>query len=93
MQRVRRTFLAVNAVPLAIGLVLSCATALGGVAVYGRLSLGLVWGFLQLGLFVASAWWFEDRSTRLSGSDERPLPSGPPAAGGSTASRASEAGW
>ena len=34
------------------------------VSVHGHLTLGLVWGILQCGLFVASAWWYETQSTR-----------------------------
>ncbi|WP_406864221.1 hypothetical protein ABZO31_28795 [Streptomyces sp. HUAS MG47] len=62
-RRVRRTFLALNAVLLGVGVVLSCSTTLTGITVYGRLTLGVVWGVLQLGVFLGSVWWYEDRST------------------------------
>ncbi|MER7536932.1 hypothetical protein ABTX77_19455 [Streptomyces sp. NPDC097704] len=69
---VRRTFLAVNAVPLGIGVVLSCSTALTAVRVYGRLTLGVVWAFLQLTLFLGSVWWYEGRADDLDDPGERP---------------------
>ncbi|MEU9859493.1 hypothetical protein AB0D99_01370 [Streptomyces sp. NPDC047971] len=65
-RHVRRTFLTLNAVPLGIGVVLSCSTALTAVQVYGRLTLGVVWGLVQLAVFLGSVWWYEDRSTRLA---------------------------
>jgi hypothetical protein len=86
-RHVRRAFLVVNAVPLAIGVVLSCSTALSGTHVYGRLTLGVVWSVLQLGVFLVSVWWHETRSERLSGLVQRP-PAG--TAGGSFAR---ERGW
>ncbi|MFF7441528.1 hypothetical protein [Streptomyces sp. NPDC008122] len=51
--------------------------------VYGRLTLGLVRGILQLALLVAGAWWYEDRSTRFGDSLEpsRAAPSAAPAGG------------
>ncbi|MEU9294378.1 hypothetical protein [Streptomyces sp. NPDC048266] len=58
--------------PLGIGVVLSCSTALTAVQVYGRLTLGVVWGVLQLVVFLGSVWWYEDRSTRLCGPGQRP---------------------
>ncbi|MFI8510120.1 hypothetical protein ACIGHB_03220 [Streptomyces sp. NPDC085460] len=33
--------------------------------VYGKLTLGVVWGFLQGTLLVVTAWLYEDRSARL----------------------------
>ncbi|PVC76138.1 hypothetical protein DBP18_05165 [Streptomyces sp. CS081A] len=80
MPRVRRTFLTVNAAPLATGVVLSCSTSLSGVHVYGRLTLGLVWGTLQLGVFLAAVGWYEARSTRMCDPGDQDLPSGRPAA-------------
>jgi hypothetical protein len=65
-------FLIVNAVPLGIGVVLSCSTALTAVQVYGRLTLGVVWGVLQLVVFLGSVWWYEDRSTRLCEPGQQP---------------------
>ncbi|MEV5850432.1 hypothetical protein AB0M32_51620 [Streptomyces sp. NPDC051985] len=73
--RAQRAFLVVNGVPFAIGAVLSCFTDVPGVAVHGKLTLGLVWGTLQCALFVASAWWLEVRSTRTSDPVERSLAS------------------
>ncbi|MEW5654105.1 hypothetical protein [Streptomyces cinereoruber] len=64
-RHVRRTFLAVNAVPLGIGAALSCSTALTAIQVYGRLTLGVVWAALQLGVFLGSVWWYESRAARL----------------------------
>lgn len=74
-RRVRRTFLVVNAAPLVVGVVLSCSTLLSGAHVYGRLTLGLVWGVLQLGVFLAAVGWFEGRSTRLCAPAEQSLKS------------------
>lgn len=70
-RRVRRTFLVVNAAPLFVGVILSCSTVLSGAHVCGRLTLGLVWGVLQLGVFLAAVGWYEGRSTRLCDSAER----------------------
>ncbi|MFG2328133.1 hypothetical protein ACGFMM_00770 [Streptomyces sp. NPDC048604] len=78
---VRRAFLVVNAVPLAIGVMLSCAPVIAGVTVYGQLTLGVVWVFLQLGLFLTSTWWYEDRSTRLCAGVDEDTAGGPPSAG------------
>ncbi|MFF3380476.1 hypothetical protein ACFYXF_46950 [Streptomyces sp. NPDC002680] len=62
--RSQRAFVVVNAVPFMTGIVLSCFTDVPAVSVHGQLTLGLVWGILQCGLFVASAWWYERQSTR-----------------------------
>jgi sulfite exporter TauE/SafE len=62
--RAQRAFVVVNAVPFMTGIMLSCFTDVPAVSVHGHLTLGLVWGILQCGLFVASAWWYETRSTR-----------------------------
>ncbi|MFD5124113.1 hypothetical protein [Streptomyces sp. NPDC058385] len=35
------------------------------VTIYGRLTLGIVWGLVQLTLFIASTWRHENESTRL----------------------------
>ncbi|QES09778.1 hypothetical protein DEJ44_31865 [Streptomyces venezuelae] len=71
-RRVRRTFLVVNAVPLVTGVVLSCSPTLSGAHVHGRLTLGLMGGFLQLGVFLAAVGWYEARSTRLCYPAEQP---------------------
>lgn len=65
VHRAQRAFVAVNLVPFVVGIVLSCFTDVPAVAVYGKLTLGLVWGVLQCVLFVATAWWYENRSTRV----------------------------
>jgi hypothetical protein len=62
--RAQRAFVVVNAVPFTTGILLSCFTDVPAVSVYGHLTLGLVWGILQCGLFVASAWWYETQATR-----------------------------
>ncbi|GAB3009160.1 hypothetical protein GCM10023080_089170 [Streptomyces pseudoechinosporeus] len=62
--RAQRAFVVVNAVPFTTGIALSCFTDVPAVSVHGPLTLGLVWGVLQCGLFVASAWLYETRSTR-----------------------------
>ncbi|MEU6878478.1 hypothetical protein [Streptomyces sp. NPDC046712] len=85
-RHVGRTFLGVNAVPLGIGVALSCSTALTGLHVYGRLTLGVVWCLLQLGVFLGSAWWYENRSTRPCDPGERSPASQPPSA-------VRESGW
>ncbi|MFC8822553.1 hypothetical protein [Streptomyces rochei] len=73
--------------PLAIGVVLSCSTRLSGADMHGRLTLGVVWSVLQLGVFLVSVWWYERRSARLSDYVDR-SPAG--AAGGSSTR---EPGW
>ncbi|MEV0977294.1 hypothetical protein [Streptomyces sp. NPDC049915] len=88
--RAQRVFLAVNAVPLAAGVVLSCDGALAAVPVDGRLTLGIVWGILQLSLFVASTWWYENQATRLCVPLEQSLTSGTPQPGVSGVSPADE---
>ncbi|ROQ35871.1 hypothetical protein EDD98_4950 [Streptomyces sp. PanSC19] len=70
-----RAFLALNAVPLAVGTVLSSFTDVPSVPVYGKLTLGVVWGFLQGTLLVVTAWLHEDRSARLRDPLEQSLTS------------------
>ncbi len=91
-RRVRRAFLVANAVPLATGVVLSCSTTLSGAHVYGRLTLGLMGGILQLGVFLAAVGWYEDRSTWLCDPAEQPLASGRPHAGPVSTSSTRESG-
>lgn len=86
VHRAQRSFLVVNAVPLAAGIVLSSFTDIPAEPVYGQLTLGVVWGILQLGLFVATAWLHETRSTRLCDPIEQSLTSGMPQAETSGAS-------
>jgi hypothetical protein len=63
-RRSQRAFVVVNGGPFLAGITLSCFTDVPTVSVHGHLTLGLVWGILQCGLFVASAWWYETRSRR-----------------------------
>ncbi|MGW8363341.1 hypothetical protein ACWGK1_22550 [Streptomyces wedmorensis] len=87
---IRKTFLVVNAVPLAVGILVSCATALAEITVYGRVTLGVVWGLLQLGVFLGSVWWYESRTTSRCDHADGPPPSGPPR---SAADASLRAGW
>jgi hypothetical protein len=52
----------VNALPLAVGVLLSCSTTLGEVSVYGRLTLGMAWALTQLVVLVGATWWHENRA-------------------------------
>ncbi len=52
----------VNALPLAVGVLLSCSTTLGEISVYGRLTLGIAWALTQLVVLVAGTWWYEKRA-------------------------------
>jgi len=72
--RSRRAFCTVNALPLAASVLLSCSATIGGVAVYGRLTLGIGWAVLQLALFVASTWWYESRARTRSDLPDPPRP-------------------
>ncbi|SEB82743.1 hypothetical protein SAMN05428939_0830 [Streptomyces sp. TLI_105] len=92
-RRVRRVFLVVNAAPLALGVVLSCAPVIAGVTVYGRLTLGVAWVTLQLGLFLLSTWWYEDRSTRLCDGVEEGVADRLPSAGTAGAPFSRQSGW
>ncbi|WP_030691080.1 hypothetical protein [Streptomyces globisporus] len=60
------TFLVANALPLAVGILLSWSSSLSGVRVYGHLTLGIAWGLLQLGIFMVTAWRYEDRAAGTS---------------------------
>lgn len=73
--RAQRAFLLANAVPFAVGIVLSRFTDVPATAVYGDLTLGIVWGLAQCALFVATAWQYEARSTQSSDPIERSLTS------------------
>ncbi|GAA1138371.1 hypothetical protein [Streptomyces javensis] len=55
-------------------------TAVPAVHVYGHITLGLVWGILQCGLFVATVWVYETRCTACD-PVERPRTSDVPQAG------------
>ncbi|MFC6064026.1 hypothetical protein [Streptomyces ochraceiscleroticus] len=88
VHRAQRVFLALNAVPFAVGVVLSCAAELAAAPVYGRLTLGLGWGVLQLGVFAGSVWWYENRATRVCDPLERPPTPGASGASPADASRA-----
>ncbi|MFF5389667.1 hypothetical protein ACFY5H_15005 [Streptomyces sp. NPDC013012] len=52
----------VNALPLAVGVLLSCSTPLGEIPVYGRLTLGIAWALTQLVVLVGGTWWYENRA-------------------------------
>ncbi|MFE3495828.1 hypothetical protein ACFXOS_22600 [Streptomyces sp. NPDC059175] len=77
----QRTFLAVNAIPLAVSVALLPATNLASVRVGGHLTIGVVWGLLQCVLFVTSTWWYELRCTRACDPLEQPVTSGTPQPG------------
>ncbi|MFI8825039.1 hypothetical protein [Streptomyces sp. NPDC053431] len=57
-----RAFLVANAIPLTGGVLLSLITSLPGVHLYGQLTLGVAWALLQLGVFVGTAWRYENRA-------------------------------
>lgn len=57
-----RTLITVNALPLAVGVLLSCSTSLGEISVYGRLTLGMAWALAQLAVLVGATCWYENRS-------------------------------
>ncbi|MEV8066206.1 hypothetical protein AB0P32_08695 [Streptomyces sp. NPDC085995] len=73
----------VNALPLAVGVLLSCSTTLGEVSVYGRLTLGMAWALTQLVVLVAGTWWYENRAAS----------SCEPASATTTASRSNGGTW
>lgn len=65
----------VNTVPLAFGLVAS--SLLPGMAqahLSRDFTVGLVWGFLQITLFVVTSWWFVISSARRSDTDAHAAP-------------------
>ncbi|MEU0405314.1 hypothetical protein ABZ318_34940 [Streptomyces sp. NPDC006197] len=62
----QRAFLVANALPLAVGILLSWSSSLSGVRVYGHLTLGIAWGLLQLGVFVDTARRYENRAAGTS---------------------------
>ncbi|MEU2068011.1 hypothetical protein [Streptomyces anulatus] len=57
-----RVLVTINALPLAVGVLLSCSTTLGEISLYGRLTLALGWALAQLVVLVGGAWWYESRS-------------------------------
>ncbi|MFE1955922.1 hypothetical protein ACFW9D_36260 [Streptomyces sp. NPDC059524] len=57
-----RTLITVNALPLAIGVLLSCSTSLGEISVYGRLTLGMAWALAQLAVLIGATCWYENRA-------------------------------
>ncbi|MEU7703563.1 hypothetical protein ACF064_02655 [Streptomyces sp. NPDC015492] len=73
----------VNALPLAVGVLLSCSTTLGEISVYGRLTLAITWAFTQLVVLVAGTWWFENQA----------VSSLEPAPATTTASRSAGGAW
>ena len=78
IRRTQRTFLFVNGVPLVIGITLSTFTDIPAAPVYGQLTLGIVWGILQCGLFITTAWLYENQSALWCDPIERSLTSGMP---------------
>ncbi|MFG2623121.1 hypothetical protein ACGFXC_36480 [Streptomyces sp. NPDC048507] len=73
----------VNALQLAVGVLLSCSTSLGEVSVYGRLTLGIAWAFTQLAVLIGGTWWYECRA--VSSSD--------PASATTAAARSAGGAW
>ncbi|MFJ6513101.1 hypothetical protein ACIQMO_26795 [Streptomyces sp. NPDC091406] len=65
-----RVLVTINALPLAVGVLLSCSTPLGEISLYGRLTLALGWALAQLVVLVGGAWWYEART----GSSGEPAP-------------------
>lgn len=92
-QRAQRAFLVVNAVPFVGGIALSSFTDVPALRVRGELTLGVIWGILQCGLFVVTAWLYESRSARSCDPLERSLTSGEFQAGTPGAARATGPGW
>ncbi|MGC0327097.1 hypothetical protein RKD23_000087 [Streptomyces sp. SAI-170] len=78
-----RVLVTVNALPLAVGVLLSCSTTLGEVSVYGRLTLGMAWALTQLVVLVGGTWWYENRAAS----------SCEPASATTTASRSNGGTW
>ncbi|MFE5483841.1 hypothetical protein [Streptomyces sp. NPDC056527] len=78
VHRAQRGFLVANGVPLAAGISLSSFTDVPAVPVFGQLTVGLLWGLLQCGLLVATAWRYETRSARTCDPLEESLTSGLP---------------
>lgn len=65
--RLQRSFILINAVPFTIGVMTS--SFLPDVAtthVSRNLTVGVLWGFLQIVLFSVTAWWYASSSARLS---------------------------
>ncbi|MFE8957934.1 hypothetical protein ACGF8D_08335 [Streptomyces massasporeus] len=78
-----RVLVTVNALPLAVGVLLSCSTPLGEISVYGRLTLGMTWALTQLVVLVGGTWWYE----------KRPASSCEPAPATATAPRSAGSEW
>ncbi|GGY78543.1 hypothetical protein GCM10010363_69410 [Streptomyces omiyaensis] len=78
-----RMLVTVNALPLAVGVLLSCSTTLGEISVYGRLTLAITWAFTQLVVLVGGTWWYENRA----------VSSFEPASATTTASRPAGGAW
>lgn len=78
-----RVLVTVNALPLAVGVLLSCSTPLGEISVYGRLTLGISWALTQLVVLVGATWWYENRAAS----------SCEPASATTTASRSNRGTW
>ncbi|MFC9266176.1 hypothetical protein ACFTXJ_00070 [Streptomyces zhihengii] len=54
-----------------MGIFLFPATEIASTSLVGRFNVGLTWGFLQCGIFVASAWRYERLAAGTYGSLER----------------------
>ncbi|AVH94292.1 hypothetical protein ACPCSP_20665 [Streptomyces cinereoruber] len=57
-----RVLVTINALPLAVGVLLSCSTTLGEISLYGRLTLATGWALAQLVVLVGGVWWYETRA-------------------------------
>ncbi|MFF1508273.1 hypothetical protein [Streptomyces sp. NPDC058326] len=77
-----RVLVTVNALPLAVGVLLSCSTALGEISVYGRLTLGITWALTQLVVLIGGTWWYENRAASFE-----------PASATTAASRSAGGAW
>ncbi|MFH8573866.1 hypothetical protein [Streptomyces sp. NPDC017993] len=92
MRRPQRAFIVVNAGPLAVAIVLYCIPQLSGTEVFGQITLGITWGLLQLGLFISTSWWYENRSSTLCDAGNRSPDSVRPQAKTSGIAHVSETG-
>ncbi|MFE4758188.1 DUF485 domain-containing protein [Streptomyces mirabilis] len=63
VHRAERGFVIVNGVPFVLG-VAAAFTSIFSTRVYGQFTMGLLWGFGECVLFVATALWYESRCTR-----------------------------
>ncbi|MGW8360909.1 DUF485 domain-containing protein [Streptomyces wedmorensis] len=90
----QRRFLAVNASAVMAAIALFPVTDVLQARVAGHLTFGVLWGFLQCLLLVASAWWYEMRSTRVCDPLEQSLSlTGPPTTTPDHLHEADRQGW